>query len=121
MTTAKSYTYNLTYDYIDAIWLNRCIDAYIGDANLHPSSPLVSPLFEDKLSGLPKVWICAGSYEVLLDDIKAFNDKLKQNNVTTELVIEDGNFHGYTPFKIFSRNGAYERSVEQIGNFLFGK
>ena len=106
---------------IDPVWLRHVIDLYIGNSNLHPTSPLISPLFENQLLGLPKVLAFVGSYEVLLDDTKAFTEKLVQNNVKTELIIDEANFHSYTMLKAVSRNGIYESSIKKIGKFLYGE
>ncbi|CAB4464527.1 unnamed protein product [Rhizophagus irregularis] len=119
MLNTKSVIDNASYDSLDPTWLHRCMDAYIGDSNLLPSCSMVSPVFEHQLSGLPKVWACAGGYEILLDDIKNFIGKLIQNNVKAELVIEDTNFHDYAVGKATSRDGAYERSIKYIGKFLY--
>ena len=121
MTTSQSYIDNVSYDTIDPVWLRHNIDLYIGNSNLHLTSPSISPLFEDQLSGLPKVWACVGGYEVLLDDIKAFIEKLVQNNVKAELVIDEANFHPYTTVKAASRNGAYESTIKKMGKFLYGE
>ena len=121
MITSQSFIDNVSYDNIEPVWLSHTIDLYIGNSNLHLTSPSISPLFEDQLSGLPKVWACVGGYEVLLDDIKAFIEKLVQNNVKAELVIEEANYHPYMITKLASRNGAYENSVKQMGKFLYGE
>lgn len=96
------------------------MESYIGDSNLRLSCSTISPLFENQLSDLPKVWACVGGYEIFLDDIKKFIMKLIQNDVKAELVIEDTNFHDYAVSKAASRDGAYERSIKYIGKFLYG-
>jgi acetyl esterase/lipase len=111
---------NASYDSLDPNWLHRCMDAYIGDSNLLPSCPTISPVFENQLSDLPKVWACVGGYEIFLDDIRKFIEKLIQNDVKAKLVIEDTNFHNYAIGKAVSRDGAYERSIKYIGEFLYG-
>ncbi|RIA80824.1 alpha/beta hydrolase fold-domain-containing protein [Glomus cerebriforme] len=121
LTNTQSVINNASYDCTDLTYLNRCLDAYIGDSNLLPSCPMISPLFENQLSGLPKVWACVGSFDIYLDDIRSFIEKLLQNNVKAELVIEDANIHGYAVVKALSRNGAYENSIKRIGKFLYGE
>ncbi|RIA80826.1 Alpha/Beta hydrolase protein [Glomus cerebriforme] len=120
LTTTKSFTDNASYDCINLTWFHRCLDAYIGDSNLLPTCPMISPVLESQLSGLPKVWACAGSYEVMLDDITLFIEKLLQNNVKAELAVEDANVHDYAVLKILSRNGAYDNSIKRMGKFLYG-
>ena len=119
ITKAQSSIDNASYDCIDPTQIRRCMDAYIGDSNLHPSCSTISPLFESQLSDLPKVWTCVGGYEVFLDDIKTFVGKLIHNDVKARLVIEDTNFHDYAIAKVLSRDGAYDNSIRQIGRFLY--
>ncbi|GES93443.1 alpha/beta hydrolase [Rhizophagus clarus] len=118
MLNTRSVIDNASYDTLDPTWLHRCMESYIGDSNLLISNSMISPVFESQLSDLPKVWACAGGYEIFLDDIKKFIGKLIQNDVKAELVIEDTNFHDYAIGKAASRDGAYERSIKYIGNFL---
>jgi acetyl esterase/lipase len=80
---------------------------------------MISPVLENQLSGLPKVWACVGSYEVFLDDVKLFIEKLLLNNVKAELAIEDANIHDYAVAKPLSRNGAYDNTIKRIGKFLY--
>ncbi|RIA85797.1 Alpha/Beta hydrolase protein [Glomus cerebriforme] len=117
----KSVIDNASYDSLDPTWLHRCVNEYIGDSNLLSSCSMISPVFENQLSGLPKVWACVGGYEICLDDIKKFIEKLIQNDVKAKLVVEDTNFHDYAISKAISRDGAYERSIAYIGKFLYGE
>ena len=94
MTNAQSFTDNASYDCIDPTKLRRCIDAYIGSSNLLPSCSMISPLYESQLSGLPKVWTCVGGYEIFLDNIEAFVEKLIRNDVKVRFVMEDTNCNG---------------------------
>ena len=82
---------------------------------------MISPLFESELSGLPKVWACVGSFDIFLDDVISFIEKLQQNGVKAELVVEDANVHGYAVVKMFSRNGGYDNTMKRMGKFLFGE
>ncbi|GBB97788.1 hypothetical protein RclHR1_03070004 [Rhizophagus clarus] len=121
ITNAESYISNDPYDCINITWFHRCLDLYLGDSNFHPSNPMISPVFENQLSGLPKVWACVGGYEVFLDDVKLFIEKLLSNNVEAELTIEDANIHDYAVVKLLSRNGAYDNNIKHIGKFLYDK
>ncbi|CAG8519927.1 7693_t:CDS:2 [Funneliformis mosseae] len=121
VTNTKSYRNNASYDTIDTTWLHSCVDAYLGDSNLLPTCPMISPLFENQLSELPRVWACVGGYEVFLDDITLFVEKLMVKEVKVEYVIEDTNFHDYAMSKLLSRDRAYENTIKSMGKFLFGE
>ncbi|CAB4411668.1 unnamed protein product [Rhizophagus irregularis] len=121
ITSAQSFISNDSFDCINITWFHRCLELYLGDSNLPPTCPMISPIFENKLSGLPKVWACVGSYEVFLDDVKLFIEKLLSNNVKAELTIEDANIHAYAVEKLLSRNGAYDNTIKRIGEFLYGE
>jgi len=60
--------------------LRRSGDLYTYESNL--TNPLVSPLLmsEEKLTDFPPVYIQCGSNEILLDEIKQFEQKLQANN-----------------------------------------
>ncbi|CAI2170229.1 8566_t:CDS:2 [Funneliformis geosporum] len=121
VTNTQSYHNNASYDIINATWIHSCVDAYLGDSNLLPTCPMVSPLFENQLSELPRVCAFVGGYELFLDDITLFVEKLMMKEVKVEYFIEDNNFHGYAMSKLLSRGSAYENSVKYMGKFLFGE
>ncbi|CAB4398863.1 alpha/beta-hydrolase [Rhizophagus irregularis] len=117
----RSFIDNASNDITDVTWFNNSTNLYIGDSNLLPSCPMISPLFESQLLGLPKVFACVGSFDIFLDDVTAFIGKLQQNNIKTEFVVDDANMHGYAATRALSRGGAYDNTVKRIGKFLYGE
>ena len=63
---------------------------YLGDAA--PSDPLASPVFAD-LTGLPPLYVYAGSTEVLLDDARKLVARAHECGVSAELHIADRQPH----------------------------
>ncbi|GBB97789.1 hypothetical protein RclHR1_03070005 [Rhizophagus clarus] len=121
LSNTQSFINNASYDFTDVSWVNNNINLYIGDPNLLPSCPMISPLYESQTSGLPKVFACVGGFEIFLDDVKDFIGRLQQNDVKTDFVIDEANMHGYAISRVLSRNGAYDHTIIRIGKFLYGE
>ncbi|CAJ0890432.1 5244_t:CDS:2, partial [Entrophospora sp. SA101] len=104
LPTSKSFNKNKSYDIINTQWLERSFNKYMIDTNLSSQCSLISPIYEKKLGGLPKIWACAGEFEVFLDDVKQFIENARSQSVNTEFVMENNNFHGYAVCKLLDRN-----------------
>ncbi|CAJ0842444.1 11767_t:CDS:2, partial [Entrophospora sp. SA101] len=104
LPTSKSFSKNKSYDIINTQWLERSFNKYMIDTNLSSQCSLISPIYEKKLGGLPKIWACAGEFEVFLDDVKQFIENARSQSVNTEFVMENNNFHGYAVCKLLDRN-----------------
>lgn len=90
----------------ESITLNAGIDPMIDVASLHEmaayyagadhdlADPGVSPLFAD-LSGLPPIYIQAGSAETLLSDSTRLAARLRAAGGTVELTVADGMWHDF--------------------------
>lgn len=63
---------------------------------IEPTSPLVSPVFDD-LSGLPPQLVLAGTAEVLLPDSEEWVRRSKQSGNAVEFVCEQGQLHMQVP------------------------
>ncbi|MEP3632275.1 MAG: alpha/beta hydrolase [Shimia thalassica] len=75
-------------------------EMYLKDCD--PKNPKVSPLFGD-FTGVPPIYLAAGTTEILRDDTLRLVEALKQQNVETTLELQDDLphvwplFHGYLP------------------------
>ena len=58
-------------------------------------SPYISPLLADNISGLPRTLIIAAEADILLDEGKAYAEKLKLANVPTDYIVKEGLIHSY--------------------------
>ncbi len=63
---------------------------YAGD--LGAQHPTVSPLFAD-LSGLPSLWVFAGTWEILYPSLRTFVDKAKEAGTEATLIVGEDQQH----------------------------
>ncbi|RQS59638.1 alpha/beta hydrolase [Burkholderia sp. Bp8986] len=106
--------------------LPKAAQLYLGDASA--THPYASPLYAD-LTGLPPLFIQAGSTEVLLDDVRRVADSAKAAGVPVEIEVWPDMPHVwqlYTPMvpesraaldraAAFLRRVAVERAVQRAG------
>ena len=59
------------------------------------SNPYVAPLLADDLSGLPGTMVVVGEFDVLRDDGLLFASRLREMNVTVEVVYVNNQGHGF--------------------------
>jgi len=85
---------------------------YAGDTDA--TNPLISPIFAD-LQGLPPMLIQAGTNEILLDEIKQFNEKARLANVEIVLDCWEGLFHVFQIIPIIPET---KLSLEKIADFV---
>ncbi|CAG8447607.1 8561_t:CDS:2 [Diversispora eburnea] len=90
------------------------------NTNLLPSCPLISPLFERRLEGLPRTWVCVGDYDVLQSDITSFVEKARSQHVQIDFVVEESNMHNYAITYPLSRNHGAQKAAKHMSRFLFG-
>ncbi|CAG8584016.1 7675_t:CDS:2, partial [Dentiscutata heterogama] len=121
LTTSRTFETNYDYDCISKIWFDFCLANSLDKTNFHPTSPLISPLFERNLRGLPKVWVCVGGYEVFLDDVMSFVENVRNQDVSAELLVEQDNVHNYAILWPLSRHGGAQRATKHMSRFLFGE
>jgi epsilon-lactone hydrolase len=79
------------------------------------SDPLVSPIHND-FTGATPILIQVGENEILLDDSKILDQKLKDCGVLSELEIWQGMFHVWHYFARYLIEG--QEAVERIGAFV---
>ena len=93
--------------------LLRMAKLYLGD--LHPRTPLASPLYAD-LSGLPPLLIQVGTAETLLDDATRIAERARKAGVEVTLDVWDDMIHVFQAFAPMLPEG--QQAIEQIGEYL---
>jgi acetyl esterase len=68
-------------------------EAYCGDCD--PMDPRLSPLFADDLAGLPAAYIAAAELDPLLDEGRAYRDRLLAAGVAVDYRLAKGLPHGF--------------------------
>ncbi|MDM5333196.1 alpha/beta hydrolase [Ureibacillus composti] len=89
---------------------------YVGDEKLY-NEPDVSPLKYDSVQGLPPAIVIAAENDVLLDEGKAYAEKLKQDGVEVQYELIPGVIHGYYSIMPFFADET-KQTVQLIVNFL---
>lgn len=97
--------------------LNRWAKAYAGNDR---ENPLVSPYFCEA-DGFPPCLIIVGGDEILLGDSLSFYDKLRAAKRRTEIIVENGLWHGYPLYVLPEATRANERIAEFIAEHFDGK
>lgn len=80
-------------------------------------NPLISPIFAS-LQGLPPLLIQVGTNEILLDEIKQFNEKAHQAKIEIVLDCWEGMFHVFQIIPIIPET---KLSLEKISSFIVNK
>jgi monoterpene epsilon-lactone hydrolase len=84
-------------------------------AGQDPKDPLASPICA-RLSGLPRLYIQAGTHELLLSDIAAFVDKARWAGVPVQFELWEGMFHCWQVFARHVPEG--QRATSHIGAYV---
>jgi acetyl esterase/lipase len=109
----ESVTKNLDNDWITPEYLNAIRAGYI--AGNDPKDPLASPV-SARLSGFPRLYIQAGTHELLLSDIATFVDKARWAGVPVQFELWEGMFHCW---QIFARQiPEGQRAISHIGAYI---
>jgi acetyl esterase/lipase len=77
--------------------------------------PLASPVYA-RLAGLPRLYVQAGTHEILLSDIGAFVDRARWAGVPVQVEIWEGMFHCWQLFAEQVPEG--QEAIEQAGAFI---
>jgi epsilon-lactone hydrolase len=112
----ESVTKNLENDWITSANLNSIRTVYL--AGNDPKDPLASPI-NASLHSIPRLYIQAGTHELLLSDIAAFVDKARWAGVPVQFELWEGMFHSWQVFAqqipeaqtAISHIGAYVQDV----------
>jgi acetyl esterase/lipase len=84
-------------------------------AGSDPENPLASPV-RARLNGLPRLYVQAGTHEVLLSDIASFVDKARWAGVPVQFELWEGMFHCWQMFAQHIPEG--QRAINHIGEFI---
>ena len=79
------------------------------------SNPLISPINND-FTGISPMLIQVGEHEVLIDDSKILEQKLKSAGATVQLEIWDEMFHVWQYFARYLPEG--KKAINHIGDFI---
>ncbi len=112
----ESVKKNLDIDWVTPERLNVIRSVYL--AGHDPKDPLASPVCA-RLNGIPRLYIQAGTHELLLSDIASFVDKARWAGVPVQFELWEGMFHCWQVFaqqvpegqQAISHIGAYVRDV----------
>jgi monoterpene epsilon-lactone hydrolase len=108
----ESVKKNLNNDWLTMERLDATRTAYL--AGHDPKDPLVSPVFAS-LRGLPRLYIQAGTHELLLSDIARFVEKARWAGVPVQFELWEGMFHCWQVFAQEVSEG--QRAIENIGAY----
>jgi acetyl esterase/lipase len=102
----------------DRDWITpECLQAsrtlYLGGRDV--KDPLVSPVHA-RLAGLPRLYVQAGTHEILVSDIGAFVDRARWAGVPVQAEIWEGMFHCWQLFAEQLPEG--EEAIGQAGAFI---
>lgn len=70
------------------------VDQYANDES-DKLNPLMSPIYQDDLVGLPPAFVFTAEYDPLVDEGAAYAQKLKDAGVHTKYKMYDGMIHGF--------------------------
>jgi len=108
----ESVRKNLDNDWITLERLNAIKTAYL--AGHDPKDPLASPVYA-RLNGLPRLYIQAGTHELLLSDIASFVDKARWAGVPVQFELWEGMFHCWQVFAQQLPEG--QQAIIHIGEY----
>ncbi|PKL63886.1 MAG: alpha/beta hydrolase [Methanomicrobiales archaeon HGW-Methanomicrobiales-3] len=110
--SGESVTKNAGRDWITAGRLQSIRRTYLGGRD--PNHPLASPTHA-RLAGLPRLYIQAGTHELLLSDIGKFVDKARWAGVPVQVELWEGMFHCWQIFADEVPEG--EEAIDHAGKF----
>ncbi|MGA2913407.1 MAG: alpha/beta hydrolase [Methanoregula sp.] len=109
----ESVTKNIDNDWLTPARLNAIRTVYL--AGHDPGDPMASPVYAC-LYGLPRLYIQAGTHELLLSDIASFVDKARWAGVPVQFELWEGMFHCWQAFARQVPEG--ERALNLVGAFI---
>ncbi|KAL1924543.1 uncharacterized protein VTP21DRAFT_4197 [Calcarisporiella thermophila] len=108
------------YDYLNRDASIRCSNRYLGkNPAISLEDPRASPLYAKSLRGFPPCFICLGGLEVLYDEIKELEKRLKEEGVVVSMW-EEPRIHIFPLLPDFSlqHNATIDQGAERIARFL---
>jgi monoterpene epsilon-lactone hydrolase len=109
----ESVTKNIDNDWLTPERLDAIRTLYLAGHN--PEDPLASPVYA-RLNGLPRLYIQAGTHELLLSDIASFVDKARWAGVPVRFELWEGMFHCWQAFASQVPEG--EQAITLAGEFI---
>ncbi len=110
--TGESVIKNMDNDWLTTDRLNAIRSVYL--AGHDPGDYFASPVFA-RLSGLPRLYIQAGTHELLLSDIASFVDKARWAGVPVQFELWEGMFHCWQVFAQEVPEG--QQAIDHIGAY----
>lgn len=104
---------NRDYDWISAARLNAIRTTYL--AGHDPNDPLASPAHAD-IRRIPRLYIQAGTHELLYDGIAAFVKKTRWAGVPVRFEVWQGMFHCWQVFANQVPEG--QEAIDHVGKFV---
>lgn len=111
--SGESVLKNRDRDWITREQLQAGCTTYL--AGHDPRDPLASPVHA-RLAGLPRLYVQAGTHELLVSDIGAFVDRARWAGVPVQAEIWEGMFHSWQLFAEHIPEG--QEAIEQAGAFI---
>ncbi len=109
----ESVTKNIDNDWLTPAILGAIRGGYLAGHDL--TDPMASPI-NARLRGLPRLYIQAGTHELLLSDIASFVDKARWAGVPVQFEIWEGMFHCWQAFPVQLPEG--QRAIHHAGTFI---
>jgi acetyl esterase/lipase len=109
----ESVERNMGLDWITPARLHAIRTTYLSGAD--PRDPRASPVYA-RLGGLPRLYIQAGTHELLLSDIAKFVDRARWAGVPVQFELWEGMFHCWQVFARDVPEG--KRAIDHIGAFV---
>ena len=109
----ESMEKNKERDWLTPENLHAIRTTYLGGRNL--KDPLASPVHA-RLAGLPRLYVQAGTHELLISDIGVFVDKARWAGVPVQAEIWEGMFHSWQLFAEQVPEG--QEAIDQAGAFI---
>jgi monoterpene epsilon-lactone hydrolase len=108
----ESVKKNLDNDWLTPEKLDAIRSVYL--AGHDPRDHLASPVFA-RLNGLPRLYIQAGTHELLLSDIAQFVEKARWAGVPVQFELWEGMYHSWQVFAQEVSEG--QRAIDNIGAY----
>ncbi len=109
----ESVTRNRERDWITREQLDAIRTVYL--AGHDPKDPIASPVYA-RLGGLPRLYVQAGTHELLVSDIGAFVDRARWAGVPVQAELWEGMYHGWQLFAAQVPEG--QEAIAQAGAFI---
>jgi acetyl esterase/lipase len=109
----ESMKKNLDRDSITGAQLDAIRNHYL--AGHDPTDPVASPAYA-RLNGLPRLYVQAGSHELLFDSIGTFVDKARWSGVPVQFEVWEGMFHNWQVFADQIPEG--REAIDHIAAFI---